>query len=561
MRPLDPRLLRYARSIRVYLAAQTLIGLVTTACVIGFAAVLTRIVTGALDGDSLSVLGPWLGALVGVAAVRALTVWASETLSMRAAGRVKAELRGKILDATRKLGPSWLARRGSISVATLSGRGMDALDDYFAKYLPQLILTALVTPILVVVIWWQDWVSGIVVVVTLPLIPFFMALVGWATQSIQRTQWDTLGKLSRGFVDLLGGLATLKIFGRQHRQADRMRTITTEYRQATMKVLRVTFLSGFVLELASSLAVAIVAVGIGLRLVEGGMLLSVGLFVLLLAPEVFLPLRNVGTNFHAAAEGVTAAEDAFAILDEAAALPEGTTGTTASDVAGRTAGTGMVFAAVRAQHEADAPLSHEPISAEVRHGKLTVLSGPSGVGKSSLVGALLGFTDFSGEITRDGVSLRGVPAGERDWLAWAPQRPGLTAGTIAENVTLGDSDPDPAVLAWALETAVADDLDATRDLGVSGAGLSGGQAQRVGIARALYRMRRRDCAVLILDEPSSALDHATEARLVSNLRTLAAAGAAVLVLSHRGAFLEGADTRIDLVPIPVPAAEPIEVDA
>ncbi|RLP76849.1 thiol reductant ABC exporter subunit CydD [Mycetocola tolaasinivorans] len=559
MRPLDPRLLRYARSIRVFLAAQTLIGLVTTACVIGFAAVLTRIVTGALDGDSLSVLGPWLGALVGVAAVRALTVWASETLSMRAAGRVKAELRGKILDATRKLGPSWLARRGSISVATLSGRGMDALDDYFAKYLPQLILTALVTPILVVVIWWQDWVSGIVVVVTLPLIPFFMALVGWATQSIQRNQWDTLGKLSRGFVDLLGGLATLKIFGRQHRQADRMRTITADYRRATMKVLRVTFLSGFVLELASSLAVAIVAVGIGLRLVEGNMVLSVGLFVLLLAPEVFLPLRNVGTNFHAAAEGVTASEDAFEILDAAAVLPEGAARAVLASADSATPG--IAFVEVRAQHEADAPLAHAPLTATVAPGTLTVLSGPSGVGKSSLVGALLGFTDYVGEITRDGASLRGVPAGERDWLAWSPQRPGLTAGTIAENVTLGDDVPDPETLAWALETAAATDLDPARDLGVAGAGLSGGQAQRVGIARALYRQRRRNCAVLILDEPSSALDHATEDVLVQNLRALAATGVSVLVLSHRQAFLSGADARISLTPVSVSAAETIEVDA
>lgn len=532
------------------MVSQTLIGLVTMACVIGFAAVLTLVVTRAIDGTDFADLVPWIIALVGIAALRALTVWASETVSMRAAGRVKAELRSGILDAVSALGPARLARRGSTSVATLTGRGMDALDEYFSKYLPQLVLTCIVTPVIVVIIWWQDWISGVVIVITLPLIPVFMALIGWATQAVQQRQWDTLGRLSSGFVDLLGGIATLKIFGRQHRQVGRMKAITEDYRTSTMKVLRVTFLSGFVLELASSLAVAIVAVGIGLRLIEGSLSLEVGLFVLLLAPEAFLPLRNVGTNFHAAAEGVTAAQEAFEILDAAEALPAAAVVPAAARPGERRALEleGVIARHVSADGEAAAPALHAPVTATLAPGSFTVLTGPSGVGKSSLVSAIAGFTEYEGRIALAGSDERGVAPAERTWLSWSPQRSGLISGTVADNVALGVESPDPELLRWALDTAAAAEINPATEIGVAADGLSGGQAQRVGIARALYRARRLDADVLILDEPTSALDHGTEELLLTNLRAFTRTGPALLIISHRGAVLAAADAVLEMAP-------------
>jgi ATP-binding cassette subfamily C protein CydD len=323
VKPLDPRLLRYAKSARLFLVAGGAVGLATTGCIVAFAFLLTTLITRAIDGAPLDTLWPFVGALVAVILVRAVLVWANDALSARAAARVKSELRTQIVEATTTLGPAWMSGRSSSDIATLAGRGVDALDDYFSKYIPQLLLTAIATPVIVLAMFVTDWLSAVIVIVTLPLIPVFMILIGWATQAVQQRQWQALGRLSRGFVDTLGGLATLKIFGRQNRQVERMSRITREYRVETMKVLRVSFLSSFALELAASLSVAIVAVSVGLRLVDGSMLLPAGLFVLLLAPEAFLPIRQVGANFHAAAEGVTAADEAFAILDEARARRAG----------------------------------------------------------------------------------------------------------------------------------------------------------------------------------------------------------------------------------------------
>lgn len=543
VRPLDPRLLRYAVSARWFLLLGAAIAVATTACIIAFAWLLTACITGAIDGRPLDELLPSIGMLVGVAAVRAFLVYAQELVSARGAATVKSELRLAVLDAVRRLGPAWLATRSSARVATVLGRGMDALDDYFSKYLPQLILTVLVTPAIVVVILMQDWVSAIFIVVTLPLIPLFMILIGLATQAVQRRQWAILGDLSSGFVDTLGGLATLKIFGRERRQVDRMRSITRDYRTQTMRVLRVSFLSSFALELAASLSVALVAVSIGLRLVDGSMELSVGLFVLLLAPEAFLPLRQVGANFHAAAEGVAAAEDAFDILDDARARPvdaavagdraEAASGTLALTDVSVDYGSGPVLAAV---------------SAEFRRGAVTVIAGPSGSGKSSLLAAVLGFAPHSGTIALDASPV--LPsARERPWLAWTGQRPSLIVGSVADNVALGSTPPDAQRVRRALALAAAPEISPDLAVGVSGAGLSGGQAQRVGIARAIYRCLDRGCSVVLLDEPSSALDSRTEAALLDGLRLLADTGTAVVIVSHRQAVIARADAVLAVEPL------------
>jgi ATP-binding cassette subfamily C protein CydD len=451
---------------------------------------------------------------------------------------VKSQLRTAVLDRLARRGPDWLAGEQDARVATVITGGLDALDNYFARYLPQLLLTAIATPILVVLMLWQDLPSGITVLIVLPVIPIFMILIGQATQVVQSNQWDALQRLSSGFLDVVGGLATLKIFGRDRRQSARLADLTDEYRGRTMKVLRVSFLSGFVLELAGSLSVALIAVSIGIRLVDGSLLLGVGLFVLLLAPEAFLPLRQVGVQFHAAADGLAAAEDVFAILEDDSPTPPARNTlvpTPARPVL-------LSFDAVTVRRGESAIIDR--FSADFAAGQLSVLSGPSGVGKSTLIGALQGFVPFEGAISLGGSLVAHGP--DRDWLAWAGQRPGLFSGSISANVALGSPAPDDALVATALACAGAGDLDPALRLGVNGAGLSGGQAQRVAAARAIYRCLAHDTPVLVLDEPSSALDTDAESALIRGLATLAGQGRIVIVVSHRPAFLDAADCVVRL---------------
>ncbi|WP_431221179.1 thiol reductant ABC exporter subunit CydD [Leifsonia xyli] len=535
MRPLDPRLLRYALATRGTLAAGGVLAVLQTATVIASAWLVTDVVVRAIAGEPVSSLAGTIGLLAVVVAVRAVLLWAVEAVASRGGARAVGQLRSRLVDAIGRLGPGWVSRRSSADVTLVAGRGMEALDGYFAKYLPQLIGTAVATPLLVLTIGWRDLTSGIVLVVTLPLIPLFMVLVGWATQAAQQRQWAALSRLSSGFLDVVAGLSTLKLFGRQHRQEARIREVSEQYRVHTMRVLRMSFLSGFVLELAASLSVAVIAVTIGLRLLGGSLDLSVGLFVLLLAPEAFLPLRNVGAAYHAAAEGIEAAANAFAVIEAAEEVP-------GSEVREASAESeGLVFERVGVSYDGRAVV--DGFSAAVPPGTLAVLRAPSGAGKSSLVAATLGFAPAEGRILADG---RVDAAGRRDAIAWAGQRPGLLAGTIAENVALGDGAPDRSRVEAALREAAASELDPDTPVGAGGSGLSGGQAQRVAVARALYRLRSRGCRVLILDEPTSALDAGTERELLRSLRAVAAEGVAVLVVSHREAVAEAADAVLTM---------------
>lgn len=535
----------------MFLAAGALIGLAQTACIVGFAWFLSQVIVRAIDGQSLDELAPMIAALAGVVIARALLLWIAEVTSTRGAARVKSQLRSRVLTAVTELGPGWMAARNATSVATVTGPGLDALDTYFSRYLPQLILTAIATPVVVLVIFLQDWPSALGVVLTLPIIPVFMILIGWATQTVQKKQWRLLNSLSTSFLDVVGGLATLTLFGRAARQAERIRGVTEQYRVQTMKVLRVSFLSGFVLELVSSLAVAVVAVSVGLRLIDGSLGLSVGLFVLMLAPEAFLPLRQVGTQFHAAADGVAAADDVFEILDAASAGASATRSDAGADIAIVRTSDGPSAGALRLSGFAagydDRPVIG-PIDAEFPAGSFTAITGPSGVGKSTLVAALLGFVAHTGAVTLDGHVIEAGATG-LDWISWCGQRPGLFAGSVFENVALASRAPDRALAARALAVAAADEIDLDRMLGVAGAGLSGGQAQRVSIARAVYRALERNSAVLVLDEPSSALDELSESRLVDGLRTLTeSATITLIVVTHREALARAADSILSLEP-------------
>lgn len=293
VKPIDPRLLRYARATRAFLIAVVVLGLVGAALVIAQAMLIAEIVVGAFQkGQSVSELTRALLLLVGVAGARALVSWLTELAAHRASAAVKSELRGRLLVRAAALGPGWLSGQKAGSLIALATRGVDALDDYFARYLPQLGLAVVVPVAVLARIVTEDWVSAAIIVVTLPLIPVFMILIGWYTQARMDRQWKLLSRLSGHFLDVVAGLPTLKIFGRAKAQAESIRAITSEYRRATMRTLRIAFLSSFALELLATLSVALVAVTIGMRLVHGDLDLYVGLVILILAPEAYLPDRK-----------------------------------------------------------------------------------------------------------------------------------------------------------------------------------------------------------------------------------------------------------------------------
>ncbi len=535
MKPVDPRLLRYAAAARGFLLASAAIGILQTAVTIAFAWLLTEAVVGAIAGRDVTATLLWL---LGTALLRGLLIAASDAAGTQAAARTGMQLRAALVAAVGRLGPGWLAQRNQTQVAVTAGHGLEALDAYFARYIPQLVLTVIATPVLVAVMWWQDWPSGLTAVITLPLIPLFLILIGIATRTVQKKQWQTLQHLAARFADTVQGLSTLRLFGRDRRAADRIEVTADEYRRETMKVLRFSFLSGFAMELLSSLAVALIAVAVGFRLLSGDLSLEVGLFVLLLAPEAFLPIRQVGVQFHAAAEGVAATEDVFDVLDAARDRDRGgvrphVPGTDARpnpvDSSGSRAdvvpaGRELVVEGLRVRDLPPASFVAEP-------GSVTLIEGPSGSGKSSLLAALRGALESTGTATWGGRDI--AELAPSDWLAWAGQTPGLMRGTVAENVALGDAAPDLARVRRALDAACAEGIEADRVLGVQGAGLSGGQAQRVAVARALYRHDGMPERMLALDEPSSALDADTEERLWRSLRARADAGATILLVSHR----------------------------
>lgn len=546
MKPLDPRLLRYASAARVFLGLGAVLGLAQTVAIVAVAWFTTTAVVQVVEGSTSGLSTALLGLGVSVAA-RSLVAWALEVTAARAAAQVKSQLRARVVRAVADRGRAWVDRHSSARVATLVGPGLDALDEYFARYLPQLVLTALATPLLIVVMALHDWLSALIVVLTLPLIPVFMVLIGWTTRAAQNRQWDRLTHLASSFADAVGGASTLKAFGRERRQVERIGRLTDDYRVETVKVLRVSFLSGFVLELAASLSVALVAVSIGIRLVEGSMGLTAGLFVLLLTPEAYLPLRQVGANYHAAADGVAAAEDVFELLDDepgdVAPRATGSIGsTTVADRAEpRVKADALVVDRVSVSRGGAVRLAETSFVAET--GRVTAVVGPSGAGKSTLLDAVLGLEPCEGRV----VWRSSGRAPVRHEIAWSGQSPMLSSGTVAENVALGDAgEPDTEAVVRALDLAGAAGLDPALVLGAGGQGVSGGQAQRVSVARALYRLDRVGARLLLVDEPSSALDRVTEARVVEGLRRIAASGVAVVVVTHRRAVSDAADVVVPI---------------
>ncbi|WP_246335531.1 thiol reductant ABC exporter subunit CydD [Microcella alkalica] len=536
--------MRTASAALTLLALGSAVGAAHVASIVAFCWFAASSIAAVIEGAPLDSLGMLVAATAASVVARALTQAALDGLAARGAARVKSQLRRRAIEAIDRGGSASLGSRSSASLATVIGPGLDAMDGYVGLYLPQLILTAVATPIVVGVLLLADPATGIAVMVTLPLIPVFMVLIGWATQAMQRSQWEALQSLSQGFLEVVRGLSTLTIFGRQHRQTTRIEAVTDAYRTRTMKVLRVSFLSSFALELAASLSVAVVAVSVGVRLIDGAIPFALGLFVLILTPEAYLPLRLVGARYHAAADGIAASDDVLDLIATGAdarlaraapPAPETPRDGEAYDVA-------LALRGVTVERAGRAVVSG--LDASWRHGSVVAITGPSGTGKSTLVAAILGFVPAGGRVLLAG---RAVPADERlTRIAWAGQTPELTSGSLEEVVTLGSEHPDPALVARALALAGTLDVPLTTVLGPAGQGLSGGQAQRVAIARAVYRALERDLGTIVLDEPTSALDAEAEERVVRGLRTLAGEGRLVVVVTHRPALVAAADVVLDL---------------
>jgi thiol reductant ABC exporter CydD subunit len=546
-RPIDPRLLRYAHSTRRYLVLTVVLGGCTAFLVVAQAWLLATAVSGAfIDHKGVAQLKVPVALLFLAVLGRALVGWLSERSADRASARAKSELRQALVERVARLGPSGLDRQRSGGLTVLATSGIDALDAYFARYLPQVFLAVIVPVTVIVVALGADWISAVIIAVTVPLIPLFMALVGQTTREKMGRQARHLQRLAGHFLDVVAGLPTLKVFGRAKAQAQAIADMTDQYRLATMDTLKVAFLSSLILELLATISVALVAVAVGLRLLGGHLGFSTALFVLILAPEAYLPLRLLGTNFHASAEGMKAADDVFGVLEQP--LPDRGTGRDVPDLGRsvlRIEGLEVVYPGRQV------PALRLP-SLRVEPGEVVAVAGPSGCGKSTLLSVLLCLTTASaGSVHIGEMDLAELdPDLWRAHVSWVPQRPHLFARTIAENVRLSRPDASDgdvrAVIARVGLSPVVERLPQglATVLGTGGAGLSTGERQRVALARAFLR----DAPVLLLDEPTANLDGQTEEAVLTAVRTLMV-GRTVIIAAHRPSLLNLADRVISLEPV------------
>ncbi|ROP42916.1 thiol reductant ABC exporter subunit CydD [Pseudokineococcus lusitanus] len=535
--PVDPRLLRQAPGVRPWVAAvvvasalQAVVTVVLAGVLAGLVTALVALVDAGRAGErpGLGVDG-WLGLLAAGLVLRALLAWAERVLTTRTGAVAVDEVRRAVLAAVLRRGPAWVAQHGPSRLGALLTGGVDALRPWFDGYLPSLVVAAVVPPLVVLAMLLVDPASALVVLVTLPLVPVFAALVGWATQERAQQRWEATQRLAGHFLDVVQGLPTLRLFGRAQRQVGVVEAMTRRQAAETTRVLRLAFLSSTALDLVGTLSVGLVAVEAGLRVAAGSMDLLPALLVILLAPEAYRPLREVGARFHAAADATAVVDEVDEVLTGADAAPPRTTAGGAPSVAA---------AGVRVRHPGALVDALDLPHLAVRGGELVALRGPSGAGKTTALRVLAGVQPVSAGTV--------AVSGSSD-VVHVPQRPTLPhARTVADALEpLATDDERWAALAdvgLAAEIASLPHGLAT-PLGEGGAGLSSGQRQRLALARALALAARRP-VVLLLDEPTAHLDADAERLVVARLREAAERGCAVVVVSHRRALLAAVDRAV-----------------
>src|SRR5918997_5994673 len=537
---MNRELLRQVRAARAWLGATVGLGVLVAVATIAQMVLLARVVDRVFLGEAgLAGEGAPLLILVGVSFLRSGLLWAREVTAQRGAVRVKSELRGRLFGHVRRLGPAYARGERTGELATTATEGVERLDAYFARYLPQVLLSVLVPLLIVAYIFPLDHSSAVLLLATAPVIPVMMILVGGYAEDHMKRQWTALSRLGAGFLDAVQGLPTLKMFGRSEAEAEKVAAASEEFRGRTMKVLRYAFLSGFVLEFMTAMAIALVAVTLGVRLISGSMPFEEAFVVLLLAPDFYKPLRELGAHRHAGMEGSAAADRIFQILNTPLPVGGGTE-SGSPEPGGLTielSGVGYAYP------DGDRPALSD-LSLTLEAGTRTALVGRSGSGKSTLVNLLLRFMDpLQGEILANGVRVADLPvAAWRESLALVPQRPHLFYGSVLENIRLARPGASRGEVERAAELAGAAGFirrlprGYETQVGERGARLSGGEAQRVAIARAFLK----DAPVLVMDEPTSGLDPESERLIRAALERLAR-GRTVLIIAHRMNTIRGAD--------------------
>ena len=528
MKPFDPRLLRYSRSSRGFIFTLVLIAVIGAVATIGQALLLVDLICKFFQQKrTFSSLAHEVIALTGVFIARALLAYLNDRLSARASSRMRNELRTEVMKKSLSNGGSDTQNLGTAGLAVLVTKGINNLDGYFAKFLPQLFIAVVVPVAVGVSIALRDWKSGAIILFTLPLIPIFGILIGRFTASATEKKWKTLGLLGGYFLDLLSGLTTLKVYGREKLQAQRLREVGEKYRKETMQVLRISFLTSLALELVATLSVALLAVTIGLRLVNGSMPLNVGLFVLVLAPEVYWPIRQVSAYFHSATDGLAAFDQLFTILEK----PD------SKGVERITSFSSISWGEIRVSY----PGRSEVVIPEgkIEPGRIHALVGPSGSGKSTLASVLLGFIKpTTGEVrvyTDSGVHrLEDLDIKAwRELIAWQPQEPKYPIGSVAEILRHAAPGATNEKLIDALDEVDLKISDLPNgletELGTVRQKLSIGQMRKIALARALLKAS----VLVILDEPTASVDDISEATIARLLEKRAKSGTSILLISHR----------------------------
>jgi ATP-binding cassette subfamily C protein CydCD len=532
------RLLTLARDSRLALAATVLSGFLTGLLTIGQAAGLSRILDGVfLGGQLLADVAGLLRLLLLIVSLRALLAWGSEVSANAVAVRVKSELRKRLFEKILSLGPAYTRSERTGELVNAADEGVEALDAYFSQYLPQLVIAALVPLSILMVVFPRDVLSGIVLLLTAPLIPVFMYLIGKTAELLTKRQWDTLSRLSAHFLDSLQGLTTLKELGRSKEHANSIAEVSNRFRDVTLNVLRLTFLSALVLELVATLSTAVVAVEVGLRLLYGQIAFQQAIFLLLLAPEFYIPLRMLGLRFHAGMSGTTAARRIFEILDLPVSSEQesGIRNQTSRPLSLSPASV-IAFEDLSYAYPGETVPALRDITLEIHAGEHIALVGVSGAGKSTLAALLLRFIHpGSGQITinHEPLSIFSIESW-RSLIAWVPQDPYLFHDTVSANLRLAQPDATDGQLVGAARAAHLDEFIQSLPqgygtvVGEEGARLSSGQAQRLALARAFLK----NAPILILDEPTSSLDPEQEMLVESAVHDLMR-GRTVITIAHR----------------------------